>query len=111
MIAKALRLRRLNLQSKFDKEQEIFELYTHHESDFDSVKAKLIALEMEIQCERNVGLWDSMYDLIINSVAATLYRQAFLSRRKANSKTWLKDLDDGSKPVRGDATSASATPH
>ena len=111
MIAKALRLRRLNLQSKFDKEQEIFELYTHHESDFDSVKAKLIALEMEIQCERNVGLWDSMYDLIINSVAATLYRQAFLSRRKANSKTWLKDLDDGSKTVRGDATSASATPH
>jgi len=40
-------------------------------------------------------MWDSMYDLICNSNAASLYLQSFLDR-KNNDKKWAKDIDDGS---------------
>ena len=110
VMRKALRLRRLSSFRKFDQEQTIYDLYTAHEADFDSVKAELIALELEIQHDRNVGLWDKMYDLIINSNAASLYKQAFIDRQKSNAKNWQKDMDDGTKDIissktqRNDAT-------
>ena len=49
---------------------------------------------MGIQRDRNVTFWHSMYDLIINSNAASLYVQSFLDRKR-NAKEWAKDMDDG----------------
>ena len=52
-------------------------------------------LELEIQHERKVPMWSSMFQLICDSHAAALYVQSFLDRKK--SKDFNKDLDDGSK--------------
>ena len=83
--------------AKYDKEEAIYQLYLKHQGDFDSIKSELIRLEMEIQHERNVPVWQSMYQLICDSHAASLYVAAFIDRKKG--KDFDKDLDDGSKDI------------
>ena len=39
-------------------------------------------LELEIQRERDVGIWASMYELIKDSFAASLYLQSFIDRNQ-----------------------------
>ena len=39
---------------------------------------------MEIQVERKVGVWRSMYELIRDSYAAALYMDSFLDRNKTS---------------------------
>ena len=41
--------------------------------NFDKIKGKLTQLELEIQQERNVPIWSSMFELIIESNAASHY--------------------------------------
>lgn len=50
-------------------------------------------MELELQAERKVPMWTSMYELIITSNAASLYVQTFLDRKK--SKDFVRDMDDG----------------
>ena len=52
---------------------------------------------MQIQHERQVPIWSNMYQLIIDSTAASLYVQSFLERKK--TKNFEQDFDDGSMQV------------
>lgn len=79
-IKKAIRLRRLTDYHKFEKEEAIFKTYCDNEKNFDAVKSELMQMEMELQRERNVPIWTSMYDLIIDSHASALYLQSFIDR-------------------------------
>lgn len=79
---KALRTIQLSNFKKYNKEEEILRLFIAQENDFESVKHSLVQKELQIQEERNVPMWASMYQLIIDSTAASLYRQAFLDRTK-----------------------------
>ena len=45
---KALRLRRLISFQKYNKEQELFNIYMDNEKYFEKVKPELIRLELEI---------------------------------------------------------------
>ena len=62
---KALRYRRLSNFKKFDKEEEMFQIYIDNEDDFDLIRDKLIQMELELQAERKVPVWNNMYQLII----------------------------------------------
>ena len=79
---KALRLRRLvNYQKYNSKEQELFKLYMDNESNFEQVRPALIRLELEMQRERDISVWSSLYELIsTNYEAAPLYSQTFEDR-------------------------------
>ena len=46
VMRQALRLRRLSQDPKFNKEESIFNLYQEHESNYDSVREKLIQMEL-----------------------------------------------------------------
>ena len=54
-------------------------------------------MEMLIQHERQVPVWNNMYQLIIDSTAASLYVQSFLERKK--TKIFEKDFCDGTMKV------------
>ena len=60
VMRQALRLRRLSEDPKFNKEESIFNLYQQYESNFESVREKLIQMELQLQEERNVPMQDSM---------------------------------------------------
>ena len=80
-----------------DKEDQIFERYMKFRFDFDSIKDGLIELELEIQRERKVAVWQSMYELLRDSHAAEMYRQTFLDR---NKREFDVDLDNGTNNAR-----------
>lgn len=94
---KALRVRRLSNISKFNTEEAIFMLFLKHEENFESVKERLVQMELELQAARNVAMQSSMYDLISGSNAASHYMQAFIDRKK--SKDFMMDMDDGQSKV------------
>ena len=72
-LKKALRLRRLISFQKYNKEQELFNIYMDNEKYFEKVKPELIRLELEIQKERDISVWQSMYELIKDGNASTVY--------------------------------------
>ena len=78
---------------KYDKEQHLFRLYMLNEDNFEDIRPQLMQMELEIQAERDVPIWGSMHQLIIDSNAASIYVQAFLDRKA--SKEFDKDLCDG----------------
>ena len=80
-LKRALRLRRLSNFDKFNKEESIFKLFKLYESDFEGAKSELMRMELELQAERKVATWATMYDLIVDSHASALYLQAFLDRK------------------------------
>lgn len=82
-IKKAIRLRRLTDFHRFEKEEAIFSLYRENEHNFDAVKSELMQMELELQRERKVPIWTSMYDLIIDSHASALYLQSFIDRQSS----------------------------
>ena len=52
-----------------------------NESDFERVRPELMRLELEMQRERDVSIWSSLYELIsTNYEAAPLYSQTFEDR-------------------------------
>ena len=75
--------------------------------DYDAVKGELMRMELDLQAERNVPLVTSMFELICDSHAASLYVQSFLDRKRS-SKDFNKDLDDGSKTVASSRSPANA---
>ena len=92
---KLLRFRRLVNFMKYDKEQHLFRLYMIYEDNFEDIRPQLMQMELEIQAERDVPIWGSMHQLIIDSNAASIYVQAFLDRKA--SKEFDKDLCDGTQ--------------
>ena len=76
-LEKALRLRRLMNYDKYNKEDHLFKIYLENYSEFDKIKPELIRLEMEIQQERDVSVWQTMFELITDSHAAALFTQTY----------------------------------
>ena len=77
-------MKRLLNYKKYNKEESILQLYNQNANDFDSVKNEL-----------KVAVFSSMYELIIDSEAASLYVQAFLDR-----KSNMEDHDDGATTTK-----------
>ena len=69
----ALRYYKLMNSKYFSKEEEIYQLFKKNVYNFDKIKGKLTQMELEIQQERNVPIWSSMFELIIESNAASHY--------------------------------------
>lgn len=65
----AVREWRLTSYEKYNKEDELLELYLGHETFTESVMPELIRLELEIQAERAVPRIDSMNSLVSDSQA------------------------------------------
>lgn len=93
-VYKALRIRRLMNFHKYDLEESIFKIYLEH--GFEAKMDELMAIELQIQSERNVPLCTSMFELIAESHAAALYAKSFMDRKK---KDFEIDLDDGLKKI------------
>lgn len=76
-LKRPLRLRRLVVKSPAEiKEAKLFELYMKYEHNFNACKEELIRLELEIQKDRKVPQWETLYQLVSDSEAAELYKQS-----------------------------------
>lgn len=71
-VKRAIRIRRLT-NHNLHKEELIYSIAKKNEHNFDAVKNDLMQMELELQMERDVPIWESMYDLIIDSHASALY--------------------------------------
>lgn len=78
---KAMRLRRLTNFGKYDTETRMYELYKESRCNFGKIKSKLMQMELELQHERDLPIFDSLYQLIIDSQAASLYIQVREGRK------------------------------
>ena len=54
-------------------------------------------LELEIQGDREVGIWNSMYELIKDSYAASIYLQSFIDRNKKEIRMSEELMEPGAE--------------